>query len=84
MSLHDQKILLLGATGKTGVEILTQRQDKPIVSLIRNPAKIPTALKNEHFVIGSPENKDDLKKALDGVKTVISVLNNSPLSTPDN
>ena len=71
------KVLLLGATGRTGKIILDKalRNGHEINCLVRNPEMI----NNEHERIkifkGSPEKIHDLEEAMKGCKAVVSVLN---------
>ena len=70
------KVLLLGATGRTGKLVLKTLTDNghEIHCLARNTERISS---NENVKIfeGDPTNKSDLQKAISGTAYVISVLN---------
>lgn len=76
------KILLLGATGRTGKWILQEAlaQGHTVHALVRNRNKIDTT--HERLIIfeGLPTDKDSLQKAVDGCEAVISALNISRVS----
>lgn len=76
------KILLLGATGRTGKHILKEliEQNYSISCLVRNPKKL--TVKDDKITIfkGSPSKIDDLSKALKECTHVISALNISRTS----
>ena len=88
----NKKILLLGATGRTGKEVLGLALDKGYVvhALVRSPNKVPFKSPNLRIFQGDTRNSDDVRKALDGVDAVVSCLNISrkndfpwsPLRTP--
>ena len=71
------KILILGATGRTGKLILTEalKQGYDINCLVREPKKI----KENHDALtifkGSPEQSSELENAIEGCEGVISALN---------
>ncbi len=75
------KILLLGATGRTGKLVLQQALKKgfQVNCLARNSERIPTD-KNISVFEGDPTQKSDLEKAIEGCDAVISVLNISRTS----
>lgn len=85
------KILLLGATGRTGKQVLRYAMEKghTVHCLVRNPEKI-IQQKNVKIFKGNPANLDDLHHALKACDAIISVLNISrttdfpwsPLRTP--
>lgn len=70
------KILLLGATGRTGKLILEDATAKGyhVNCLVRYPDKIET---NERTLVfkGNPTNIEDLEKAMYGCEAIINVLN---------
>ena len=70
------KVLLLGATGRTGKHVLTQCLEKGIdVScLVRNPPKIKP-VNGLEIHQGDVTNQTDLTRAIEGCSHVISVLN---------
>lgn len=75
------KILLLGATGRTGKHVLTKALDNghEVICLARNGSRIKTR-KNLIVVEGNPKNKQDLLQASLGCLAVISTLNISRTS----
>lgn len=75
------KILLLGATGRTGKLVLQQALKKgfQVNCLARNIERIPSE-KNISVFEGDPTQKSDLEKAIEGCDAVISVLNISRTS----
>lgn len=85
------KLLLLGATGRTGQLVLQKAlaKDYQINCLVRNVDKVKP---QEGLTIfeGNPNNKVDLEKVISGCDSIISVLNVSrksdfpwaPLRTP--
>ncbi len=85
------KILLLGATGRTGKQVLSiALQEGYMVScLARNTRRIEPHT-NLSIFEGDPTKQLDLEKAIYGCKSIISVLNISrtsdfpwaPLQTP--
>lgn len=87
------RILLLGATGRTGILVLKEAlaQGYEVNCLSRNSERIE---KREGLAVfeGNPTNKADLEKAIEGCDFVLSVLNISrksdfpwsKLRTPEN
>ena len=87
------RILLLGATGRTGILVLKEAlaQSYEVNCLSRNSERIE---KREGLTVfeGNPTNKADLEKAIEGCDFVLSVLNISrksdfpwsKLRTPEN
>jgi len=87
------KILLLGATGRTGKKVYKKAIESgySIHCLARNSERIE---KHDHAILfeGDASNSDDLKTAVAGCSAVISVLNISRksdfpwsgLKTPEN
>lgn len=76
------RILVLGATGRTGqlvVEAALAREIS-VVALARNPNKITIKSDRLTVIKGSAENRDDVKCAMIGVDAVVSTLNNSRAS----
>ncbi len=75
------KILLLGATGRTGKLVLktAKENDYQINCLVRDTEKVKNSDKVQVFG-GNPNNTDDLEQAMIGCKTIISVLNISRTS----
>ena len=70
------RILLLGATGRTGKIALAYALQKGIEvnALVRDATKISPA-KGLNIIEGTPANPDDIKLALEGCSAVINVLN---------
>lgn len=77
-----KRILLYGATGRTGELIVAYALQKgyAVTALVRNPDKLQ--LKSEHLTIirGLPTNLDDVRQALRGCDAVISALSALPES----
>lgn len=76
----SRKVLILGATGRTGKHAIPLALEKgyQVIALVRNPAKI--AIKHDGLTIvkGLPANIDDIRKAMKGCDAVLSLL--SPLT----
>ena len=72
------KILLLGATGRTGKLILNELlgQRYQINCLVRESEEINEIHKNLTVFKGSPQSLSDLRKAFKGCDAIISALNN--------
>ena len=73
---YMKKILLLGATGRTGELILNYALEKgyAITALVRNPSKLTLTSVQLTIVEGSPTNLEDIEKAMVGCDIVISAL----------
>jgi putative NADH-flavin reductase len=71
------KILILGATGRTGKLILeeTLNQGYEVNCLVREPKKITENHNNLKILKGSPERISDLEKAIMDCDGIISALN---------
>ena len=71
------KILILGATGRTGKLILEEalNQGYDINCLVRDPKKIDGNHKNMKIYEGSPERISSLENAMQGCDGIISALN---------
>lgn len=71
------KILILGATGRTGKLILEEalNQDYEVNCLVREPKRIKANHEKLKILKGSPEQISDLENALKGCKGIISALN---------
>lgn len=76
----SRKILILGATGRTGKHAIPMALEKgyEVVALVRNPAKIVVKHDRLTIVEGLPTNIDDIRKAMEGCDVVLSLL--SPLT----
>lgn len=71
------KILLLGATGRTGKLLLSEalQQDYQVHCLVRDKAKVTIDHPNLQLFEGTPIQKEDLAKAMKDCKVVVNVLN---------
>ena len=71
------RILLLGATGRTGKHLLEQALNHGHIvhALVRDQQKIPIQQYNLLLFQGSPSDKSALDKAMQGCEAVLSVLN---------
>jgi putative NADH-flavin reductase len=86
------KILILGATGRTGKYVLEEALNKgyEVNVLVRNAKKINTKSEKLKIFEGNSTNINDLKNAIVGCSSVLSALNISrnsdfpwaPLRTP--
>jgi putative NADH-flavin reductase len=70
------KILILGATGRTGSLIVeeAQKQGYDLNVLVRDKNKIPFSSKSINLYQGTPTRKADLRAAMQGCDLVISAL----------
>lgn len=75
------KLLILGATGRTGKHVLALALERgyKVKCLVRDPSKISTS-SNVTIIQGDPTNDVDLELALKDNEAVISVLNVSRMS----
>lgn len=71
------KILILGATGRTGKLILTEalKQGYEINCLVREPKKIKEKNKRLNIYKGSPDRISELENAINGCDGIINALN---------
>lgn len=76
-------ILVLGATGRVGSQILTYAlHDRHHVTvLVRTPEKIQINNENLTIIQGNVLNKDDIIRAMHGIDVVISALNTDGSTT---
>lgn len=76
------KILLLGATGRTGALLLEYAlaQGHDVVALARDPAKISATSSRLTVVRGTPEKPEDVATAMAGCEAVLVTLNNNRAS----
>jgi uncharacterized protein YbjT (DUF2867 family) len=74
------KLLLLGATGRSGQHILQKalKDDHQVVAIVRDPATL--AESGAELVQGSPYDYETVEKAADGCDAVICTLNVSRTS----
>jgi len=70
------RILILGATGRTGKLALEYALDKgyAVTALVRNPGKITTKSDRLTIVKGLPTSIDNMRQAIQGCDYVINVL----------
>lgn len=73
-----KKLLLLGASGRTGALVMQFALERGygVVALVRKPADFGYRHKNLEIVEGTPYNPEDVLKAIKGCEAVISTLNN--------
>jgi putative NADH-flavin reductase len=72
-----KRILILGATGGTGRQLVAQALERghEVTAFVRNPAGIPRQYERLHVVVGSlPEDANALAGAARGQDAVISAL----------
>lgn len=76
------KILLLGATGRTGGHLLMQALERghSVHALVRNPAALPVQHAQLTVVEGRPNDPIALARAAEGCHAVVSSLNLSRTS----
>jgi uncharacterized protein YbjT (DUF2867 family) len=74
-----KNILVLGATGKTGKEIVDYALEKgyKVTALARHPEKLQKTSGNLRIAKGSPTNEDDLRSVMDGIDAVLSAMGSS-------
>jgi len=77
-----KRILLLGATGRTGCLALEYalEQGLEVTALVRRPAAITVQSDRLTVIGGSPLNAVDVRQALAGCDAVVSALNNNRTS----
>ena len=70
------KILILGSTGPTGLQLVTQALEKhhEVTALVRNPAKLNINHEKLTIITGDALDKNIVLKALAGQEAVISSL----------
>ena len=71
------KILLLGATGRTGRHVLSEalQNGLEVNCLVRDPKKVKSSSTRLKLFDGNPGNASDLEQAIDGCHAIINVLN---------
>lgn len=76
-----KRILLFGATGRTGELVLKMALEKgyAVTGLVRNPHKINIISEDLTIITGSPANIADVRKAINDCDIVISTLSAFPL-----
>lgn len=77
MKQQDQRLLIFGATGRTGRLAVDYALEKGItvVALARHPEKLAPR-PNLTLLSGSPARLDDVRRAITGCTAVLSFLNN--------
>ncbi len=72
------KILLLGATGRTGKHVLAfaLQQGYAVTALVRNHKRLSLESEKLKIVNGSPYDLNDVRNAIAGCDAVISTINN--------
>lgn len=73
------KLLVLGATGRTGRELVKHAlaAGHEVAALVRNPDAITTRNPALTIITGSPENMSDVDQAMAGCAAVLVALNNN-------
>jgi putative NADH-flavin reductase len=76
------KLLVLGATGKTGREIVTQglARGATITALVRSPGKLQVRDARLEIVTGNPLDKKSLEDVAGGKDAVLSVIGHTDLT----
>lgn len=76
------KIVLLGATGKTGRELLKQALDAGhhVTALVRNPHRLASEHDNLRIVIGDATDKEAVRSAMKGNDVLISAIGSANTS----
>jgi putative NADH-flavin reductase len=69
------KILLFGATGRTGKLILqkTLKDGHEVTAIVRDPSKLNGT--NANIIQGTPYDKETVQKAINNCDAVINTLN---------
>lgn len=77
-----KRILLYGATGRTGRHIIDYALQKgyEITALVRSPGKLNIKSDKLKVIRGLPTNIEDVRKAIHGCNAVISTLSGLPES----
>lgn len=76
-------ILILGATGRVGSQIVTLalQDNHQVTVLVRTPEKIQINNENLTIIQGNVLNKDDIVRVMYGIDVVISALNTDGTTT---
>jgi uncharacterized protein YbjT (DUF2867 family) len=74
-------LLVLGGSGRTGIHVLSQAAERGhrVRALVRDPSAVH-APSGVELIQGTPANIDDIRRAAQGTRVVISVLNNARAS----
>jgi putative NADH-flavin reductase len=77
------KIVILGATGRVGNELvqLALEDQHQVTALVRTPEKLTSTDEHLHVIQGDALNKQDLQTAISDVDVVISALNTDGTTT---
>lgn len=77
------KILVLGATGRVGSQIVTYalHDRHHVTAFVRTPEKIQINNENLTIIQGNVLNMDDIVRAMHGIDVVISALNTDGTTT---
>lgn len=72
----SRRLLLFGATGRTGKLVVQYALDKgfAVTALVRNPGKLTVQSDRLTIVKGSPTNIDDVRQAMKDCDYVVNVL----------
>jgi putative NADH-flavin reductase len=75
--MQVMKILLLGATGRTGKLVVNEvlQRGHELNCLVRDPQKIKSVHERLKVFQGSPEKKSDLEASIKNCEAIINVLN---------
>ena len=75
--MTNKKLLILGSTGRTGKFLLAEALERgfEVNILVRDARKITITSEKLRIFEGTPFNKEDLAKALQGCTNVLSALN---------
>ena len=76
------KLVVFGATGRTGFPLIKQALDKKhtITAFVRDPEKLPSEIKDIDVIQGDVLNPEDVDKAIQGQDAVVSVIGQSKKS----
>jgi aromatic ring-opening dioxygenase catalytic subunit (LigB family)/uncharacterized protein YbjT (DUF2867 family) len=82
MTLMTERILLLGATGRTGQLVLDEALQRgfKVVALVRRPQALKQTDPRLTVVTGNPSSASDIENAMKGCDAVIGALNNNRMS----
>lgn len=80
------KILIIGATGRTGKELVKQALERnfQVSAFVRNPAKLKIKHDNLKVFIGDVLNQDSIKDAVKNQDAVLCVLGHKRWFYPNN
>lgn len=81
--LNFMNILLLGATGRVGSQIIPYalQEGHHVTVFVRTPQKIQLHNENLTIIQGNVLNKEDIVRAMHGIDVVISALNTDGTTT---